>query len=247
MKVCLKLGGILFMFLWQTEIHAQKYVPDVIRGYVTIDSVFQEGIHVLNITSNRATVSNYYGFYNIDAKPGDTLVLSSVVIGVQKVVLQKADFNTKIFALNFMPAVNLLNEVQVTEYNSINAKSLGIIPYTFKRFTPAEKELDAATNWNLGGGFSIDPILNWLSGRTKKLKRNLKIEKKQKDYLFVQAMYRESYFVDELKIPEDYVGGFIYYLAEHPQFVNALRQNDEPMKNFWLLELANRYKTRQGF
>lgn len=248
MKVYQKTGLFFLLFFWQTTAHAQNPHSHVIRGYVTIDSVYTEGVHVLNLTNNLATVSNFYGFYNIDAKPGDILVLSSVAMGVHKVTLKKVDFEFEVFHLNFLPAVNLLSEVELIEYASINAKSLGIIPTNFKSYTPAEKELDAATNWNVvGSSFSFDPILNWLSGRTKKLKRNLRNEKQYKDFLLVHAMYRESYFTDELKIPEKYVGGFVYYLADHLQFVTALKQHDEPMKIFWILELANRYKREQGF
>lgn len=230
------------------QLAAQPNTRAVLRGFVMVDSVYMEGVHVLNLTANKSTISNFYGFYNIDAKQGDTLVLSALSIGIQRVVLQEKDFLGEVFALNFRPAITLLQEVEVTEYTSINAKSLGIIPENFKSYSPAGKELDAATSLKgRGGGVSLDPFLNWISGRTKMLNRNLAEERKYNDYLLVKALHRDEEIAEKYGIPNEEVGGFYYYLSDNQSFLGAMKAHNTQMKDFWMLELANRYKQMRVF
>jgi hypothetical protein len=218
---------------------AQK--PSALQGYVTIDSIPVGGVTILNLTQNTTAKSNEYGFYVIKAKPTDTLIISSSTTGTHRYFLLPSDFEKPRLETNLSIAVNLLKEVEVTEYKSINAISLGIIPADFKRYTPAEKEVDAATNWTANGGFSFDPILNFLSGRTKKLKKNLATERKYHDFVRVQSVYRDEYYIETLKIPEEKIAAFQYFLADDPVFMTAVRSKNQKMLKFWSLELANRF------
>ena len=54
---------------------------------------------------------------------------------------------------------------------------MGIISPFTKHYTPAQRKLYTATS---GGGIvPVDPILNWLSGRTAMLKKEVEVEKKE--------------------------------------------------------------------
>ncbi|MBU2526064.1 MAG: hypothetical protein KKC03_05640 [Bacteroidetes bacterium] len=242
-----------FLLLISSYGLAQK--PSALQGYVMIDSLPVGGVTILNLTQNTTAKSNEYGFYVIKAKPTDTLIISSSSTGTHRYFLLPSDFEKPRLETNLSIAVNLLKEVEVTEYKSINAISLGIIPADFKKYTPAEKEVDAATNWNfsgpeahagrfygVGGSFSFDPVLNFLSGRTKKLRENLATERKYHDFVRVQSIYRDAYYIETLKIPEEKIAAFQYFLADDLLFMNAVRSKNQKMLNFWSLELANRFK-----
>ncbi|MDT8415016.1 MAG: hypothetical protein RQ735_06520 [Flavobacteriaceae bacterium] len=230
-----------FLLLISSYGLAQK--PSALQGYVMIDSLPVGGVTILNLTQNTTAKSNGYGFYVIKAKPTDTLIISSSSTGTHRYFLLPSDFEKPRFETNLSIAVNLLEEVEVTEYKSINAISLGIIPADFKKYTPAEKEVDAATNWNFSdSGFSFDPILNFLSGRTKKLRKNLATERKYHDFVRVQSIYRDAYYIETLKIPEEKIAAFQYFLADDLAFMSAVRNKNQKMLNFWSLELANRFK-----
>ena len=57
-------------------------------------------------------------------------------------------------------------------------------------------------------GFSsgLDPLLNWMSGRTTMLKKEVEVEKKETLMDKVEGWFERKYFIQTLKIPEDYVG-----------------------------------------
>ena len=71
---------------------------------------------------------------------------------------------------------------------------MGIIPYGQKKYTPAERKLKTAGDFKpihllglLGGAFALDPIINKINGRTKKLKKEIKVEGKETYLLLVRC------------------------------------------------------------
>ena len=80
-----------------------------------------------------------------------------------------------------------LQEVIVKGMIILNAVALGIIPQGQKTYTEAERKLHTATALNAtasagrmaGGSISADPLLNFFSGRTAMLKKEVAVEKKE--------------------------------------------------------------------
>ena len=79
-------------------------------------------------------------------------------------------------------AIMNYKEVTIVQYKNINAVSLGIIQKKSKTYTPAERKLKtaAAENGQYGTNTKIglDPLLNWISGRTQIMLKEVQIEKK---------------------------------------------------------------------
>lgn len=80
-----------------------------------------------------------------------------------------------------------LQEVVVNENTAITAENLGIIPKGQKKYTQAERQLATAGDFKpimllglLGGSMQLDPLINKINGRTKRLKANVEIEKEKK-------------------------------------------------------------------
>jgi len=144
------------------------------------------------------------------------------------------------------PLVRFLNEVIVNEYKNINAVSLGIIPHDIKQSTPAERKLFTATGggknqYGLNTKISGDAILNAISGRTAMLKKELEVEKKETLMDKINGWYETLYFTKTLKIPEDYVKGFLFYIVEDAKFVEAVNAKNKTMATFLMNELAVKY------
>ena len=53
--------------------------------------------------------------------------------------------------------------------------------------------------------------------------------------------------MNTLKIPEEYVDGFMFYTAENNRFAEAMRVKNYTMATFILSELATKYRELQGF
>ena len=165
-----------------------------------------------------------------------------------KIGLTQKDFEKEIRTVQMALKVNELKEVVVK--NDINAVSMGIIPKGQKTYTPAERKLYTATDLNasanvgsmMGGSVSADPLLNWISGRTKMLKKELEVEKKESYLRQLENWFTPDYFVNKLKIPAEYVKGFQYYSIENEPLVAVLKTKNKTMTTFLIGELALKYK-----
>ncbi len=193
-----------------------------------------EGIYVINLTTENAAITDLKGFFTINAKVGDSLLLSSVQFkSVNKIITPK-DL-TNLFFVNMQPIMNELKEV-VVKQPSVSAESLGIIPYGQKKYTPAERKILTATS-----GFGIDPILNLFSGRTAMLKKELEVEKKESYLVQLENLFDKNHYVNTLHIPSDYVKGFMYFAVENPKFTRVLKTKNRTSIEFLMSELATQY------
>lgn len=215
----------------------------VIKGKVTADVNDIDGIYVINLKTQEATITQKGGYFSIAVGIGDTLMLSSIQFKALRYEVKQSDIEkTDLLFLKMIPIMNQLNEVMVYQYKNINAEALGIIPMGRKSFTPAERKLKAATGWaGQSGGVSVDPLLNMFSGRTAMLKKELVIEGKERLLEQIAYLFEPEYFTHKLKIPEEYVKGFQYYLAENNRFAAAVKAKNKTLATFLMGEYAVKY------
>jgi hypothetical protein len=146
-------------------------------------------------------------------KVGDTLQFSGLQIVTKKSVITENDITKQLYVVSLEAKVNLLDEVEIKQYKNINAVSLGILQRPAKVYTPAERRLKTASDYDvtdflgptIGFSMGLDPILNAISGRTAMLKKELKIEKKEYLLNKIEYMFKEEYFLENLKIPKEYI------------------------------------------
>lgn len=217
-----------------------------INGKVTADYNDLESIYIVNLKTEKSTLTERGGYFSINASVGDTIMFTSVQFKSLKITLKEEDFNKELLFVKMETFIRVLDEVKINEYKDINAVSLGIISSKTKHYTPAERKLKTASDSDaqIGTNTSIglDPILNWMSGRTTMLKKEVEVEKKELMLTKIQNLYEAEYFVETLKIPEDFVKGFQYYIVEDAKFVEALKAKNKTMATFIMNELAVTYK-----
>jgi hypothetical protein len=226
-------------------LYSQNNLSRRIDGKVTADFSSVEGIYVVNTSSEKITTTNSEGYFSIEAKVGDTLMLSAMNFKELKIVLSESDFSKKSLVVSMEPIVNELKEV-IVRNSSISAESLGIIPYGQKKYTPAERKIFTATSgkikfFNLTFSLGLDPILNHFSGRTNMLKKELEVEKKEGYLVQLQNLFTPDFYVNSMHIPETNVKGFLYYLVENPKFTRILRSKNRAAIEFLMSELAVQY------
>lgn len=230
-------------------ISAQESSDKEIRGKVVSEAPELENIYVINLKTEITATTGNGGFFSLQAAVGDTLMFSAVQIKGRKIVLTEKDFTKDLMLFPLDPVVNRLDEVIVKQYKSINAVSLGIISADTKHYTPAERKLRAASGANLkgnedgtmGASASLDPLFNWMSGRTALLKKELEVENKETLLAKLENQFGIYYFMDKLKIPKEYVKGFWYYAIEERRLVTALNTKNKTMAAFILAELSINY------
>lgn len=242
-----KIKILLFLFfLTQLSLAQQLTVSKKIYGKITADSNDLENIYIINLQSDKSALSERGGYFSIDGAIGDTLVFTAVQFKSVKITLKASDFNNEILFVKMETLIRILDEVKINEYKNINAVSLGIISSRTKHYTPAERKLKAASNYDaqIGTNTSVglDPVLNWISGRTTMLKKEVEVEKKELMLTKIENLYDEKYFIETLKIPENFVKGFQYYIVEDAKFAEALKAKNKTMATFLMNELAVTYK-----
>ncbi|SHL30684.1 hypothetical protein [Flavobacterium xanthum] len=238
----------LFLVFAATNVLAQQQSLKQLNGKVTADAAVLEGVYVLNKKTDKVTITSQNGDFNIQAAVGDTLLFRVAQFNETKMRLTPKDFEQGILLVKMIPTINELREVVVK--NDINATAMGIIPKGQKSYSAAERKLYTASDLNasatagtmMGGSVSADPLLNWISGRTKMLKKGLEVEKKESYLRQLENLFTTDYFVTTLKIPAEYVKGFEYYSVENEQFVAVLKSKNVTMAGFLLGELAFKYK-----
>jgi hypothetical protein len=224
----------IFFFII-SQLYSQNQVPRRIEGKVAADFSNLEGIYVVNTSSEKSTTTNSEGHFSIEAKVGETLLLSAMNFKEVKIVLSESDFSKKWLVVSMQPIVNDLREVIVGN-SAISAESLGIIPYGQKKYTPAERKIFTATS-----GFGIDPILNLISGRTNMLKKELEIEKKEGYLIQLENLFQPDFYIHSMHIPQLHVKGFLYFLVENPKFISVLKTKNRTAIEFSMSELAVKF------
>jgi hypothetical protein len=220
-----------------------------LKGIVLADQLPVEGVHVINLSTEKSTVTKSDGTFSIEVKEDDLLTFSAVHLDYWRKSIRKADLEKGFIEINMTVKSTDLDNVEVTEYTQINAVSAGIIPKPVKKYTPAERRLKTAGDfkyWHLlnilGGNLPLDPIINKISGRTAMLKKELSVEKKELMIQSLDLIFDNSFYTELLEIPEEYVTGFKMYVVEFEEMDGLIKQKKEEVLTFYMLQLLEDFQ-----
>ncbi|TPD65612.1 carboxypeptidase-like regulatory domain-containing protein [Flavobacterium microcysteis] len=212
----------------------------IIHGKVTGNGNNVEGINVVNLVNEKSAVTNANGEFQILAKEEDLLVLSALNFEYKRKIIDAGDLKSEVVIIEMIPKANQLDEVEITKYNNINAVDLGILSKPAKVYTPAERKVRTATTGLL------DPLINLMSGRTKRLKQNISVEKKEMLLEKVNDLFEDDFYTQTLKINPDLIMAFKYFCIEDFKFASAVRAKNKTLATFWINELAVEYNKLQS-
>lgn len=188
------------------------------------------GIHIINKTESKFAVTNDLGEFVIPAKQNDTLLVSGIQYEPKEILITDIIMQTRAVIVNLSDNVNVLDEVVVgkvltgyllTDVNNSDAKrelnfyDFGIPGYTGPRKTQSERRLYEAQTG--GGGIPLNPILNWITGRTKKLKTQIKREELELAIQEAKAKFSTLIFKD-LTFSEVMQDEYFYYCGDDEAF-----------------------------
>jgi hypothetical protein len=233
---------------------AQVSVGKWVKGQVLSNAIPVEGINVTNASNKITVVSDQYGVFSILAKEGDILNFSAVNYEDLRKYINIQEFKMSNVVVDLTPKSIELKEVIINEHSEISAENLGIIPRDQVKLTSQERKLQTAGDFKpihllglLGGLLAVDPILNAINGRTKMLKKAVTVERDEFLMAKLEVLFEDKYYIETLKIPEEYIKGFQYYCIEDPSFVRSLKEKNKTMSMFLIVGLASDYnKNRVG-
>lgn len=244
----MKLFKSVFLILFFSQSYVYSQELSLLKGKLTSQIKGLNEVYITNTRSESNTASDNNGNFTIFVKVGDTLQFTGLQIISKRVVIDENDLAKKLYVANVEAKVIPLEEVEVKTYPNINAVSLGILEKPAKKYTPAERKLKTAEelHWYSPlliplGGMSVDGLINAISGRTLMLKKELEIERKEKLLEKIEDMFKQDYFLSNLKIPEENLRGFWYYAVEDEKLVAALKAKNKIETQFIFSDLAVKY------
>lgn len=236
-KINIVIIGFLF---WVPLLFSQT----TIKGKVVVKEQSAEGIHVLNLVSEKATITDEKGEFNLVVNEDDLIIFSAVHLNYWRRSISINDIKNGFIEVEMTSKEQILEEVVVTEYTKINAQELGIINVQPKSYTPAQRKLRPAQlktidfiNFN-SVLVPLDPLFYWVAGKTKLLKKELEVEKKEMLMLKLNQWNDDKFYTHELKIPEKYVEGFKIVIIYDKEVCDFLNTNNKFQGNFRIIELA---------
>ncbi|MFC4723445.1 hypothetical protein ACFO5O_14005 [Geojedonia litorea] len=237
----------------------------ILNGRVIADDEV-EGIHIINKTAGKFSITNQHGEFIIPGKLNDTIIISGIKYLREEVIVNAQMYNSKTLEIPLTENINQLNEVIVgrvltgdlrSDIENANIKSeinfydVGIPGYTGKLKTQSERRLFEADNgkffvfYGIGFAINVHKILNRISGRTKQLKLHVRLEALDTCMLRAKSEFSETLFGD-LNIEDHLEMEFFYYVSEDPEFLEICkRDNAMEMYQFLVEKLVN-YKENQS-
>lgn len=231
---------LFFLFSLSQVISAQGGLEKWIKGQIITDTIPLQGVNIINASSKINSVSDQYGNFSILAKEGDVLNFSAIDYESLRKIINRQEFKLGTVVVNMRVASIELKEVIVNEHPEISAENLGIIPRDQVKLTAAERKVYTATQ-------GTDVLLNYFSGRTKMLKKEVALEKKEVLMSKLEYLFDDKYYTETLKIPEELIKGFQYYCVEDADFVSSMQSKNKTMSMFLIVGLATVYnKNREN-
>ncbi|MEN8124147.1 MAG: hypothetical protein ABFR32_03380 [Bacteroidota bacterium] len=225
----------IILFIFSFQIYAQKD-RIIITGEIKNDSVSIENVHIINISSNRGSLSNKNGKFQISVKENDTLMFSDIQYMVKKIIINKQHLSDKELTVKLVFNTNKLDEVVIFKNkqpnNPLGLPNAGKEPlnqierklnYYSQKSTP-NVLLDALIlNPILGlfiprPGGGIEDIYNIISGNRKK-HRKLKslMDQDEIDAINkirvqeIRTYFKDDFFIKNLSIPVEQIDDFIFF------------------------------------
>ena len=250
------------MILLSTTIksYAQKTIE--INLIIKTDSL-KSSINIINSTQKTGTVILPDQNLKLKVAIGDTLIFSAVNIQRKELIIDERFEHLKIVEVFINEKIDELDEVRINRLTGNLEIDMGAIE-TFDKYelnapmsrkdppTQIERKIYTATTGPggtrlnlftiLSGRIPVDPLLNSINGRTKKLKEIQKLE--LQSYLFQQLhnKYPTSYFTDHLGISELDISSFIINCITNEKFPILIESINQPGLNESLKENAKYFK-----
>jgi hypothetical protein len=224
-----------------------------------------EGIHVINKTAYKYTITDKNGFFIVEGNVSDSLYFSSIQHQPKTVVLTKSVIDSRTLTVTLLESLNELDEVVLgviltgdlnSDIGNSEAKrpldfyDLGIPGYTGPRMNLVERRLFEADSgplipFGIPPSINIYKLLNMISGRTKMLKTHVKLDKDKQSIQRLSDKVGPLFFINH-DLAEDQRMEFYYFCSDDPHFqarcinrsdVEVLEYLDEKLIEFKTIQL----------
>lgn len=217
-----------------------------IYGKISVVDASPFNVLVLNLNTQQEVKSDQDGLFLILAQPDDVLVFSSQNLDYLQKIVEQTDFEQNIFTIKMTSKRIVLEEVEIKTYTAVD---LGILQRPAKSYTTMERRLRTAGDFKpihllsiIGGGMPLDPVFNAINGKTKRLKKEIKLEQSQKRLEQFQLFFPKEDLLAQVNINPEQIMEFTYFILEEEEFKTLLYAKDKNKMLFYLIQKYTKFQ-----
>lgn len=235
---------IIFFLALSTSLQAQE---TSLKGVITNGEAPLEAAHILNLSKEVQVISDADGAFEIGASVSDTLVITFLGYSQLNFLVTQAQLNAESNLIEMSKDGIPLEEVTVESYRAMDPVSLGLIKKRPKKLTTNERKLKEAGDFKavqllgiVGGGVPIIPMLNKITGRTKRLKKRVAVENENllKEYLHENY---GSFCRKRLGLKGEHIDRFLYFAVLNQSWADLYPHAKEEQFEFRLIQMHQKY------
>ncbi|MFP2996370.1 carboxypeptidase-like regulatory domain-containing protein [Spongiivirga sp. MCCC 1A20706] len=237
-----KLIYLLLFISVSTLSIAQETDRELLRGTVLYRNSVVTGENVINANTQKATITNNSGQFEIFVKQGDTLVFSAVNYKFKSVVVTKDILEKRRLVVEVKEKVTELDEVVVSPESKerfLELEKEKYKKYDYERDQYTRLQNYATNSGTFYNGVNFVNIFKALRGNKKKDKsanEPLKVSE------FLREMYEDEFFVVDLGIEQAEIGKFLFYCDDKITSQDLTGKNREFKLIEFLVDQSIEYK-----
>ena len=213
---------LVFIFLLFTILSNCQEKRKGINGKIVFDKTVLSDVHILNRNTNKGTITNNKGTFEIAAMIGDSLQFTHVNLKSKKLIITKEIFIKINFEIELKENTYALEGFTLEKQRSIfyvdpqmvrptivNAKTLNL-PYAN---TTVKKEY-SIVKFRSGAAVSVDNLINSLNGNNKRRKELNKISQEDNVLSNIRTYFTDDFFITDLQIKKKHINPFLNYCVK---------------------------------
>ena len=238
---------LVLLLISATGLFAQNDGRELLRGAVLYRDVPVPNENVINITSEDAVISNNNGEFTIPVKVGDELAFTAVNFQLMVVKITEEILEKERLVVEVNEKVTELDEVTVSPENrekflEMQNERFKEVEYETDRSTEVENIALSRQERGLQNGINFVNIFKALAKAGEKNADQERPRIKMSEVL--RQVYDDEFFVVDLKLPQDKINDFLYYVDEtQPEYSLLLKDNEFELLDF-LVNKSEAYRKR---
>lgn len=234
MYYMLKNGMFVFFIFFSVQV-AFSQSNKIIHGKIEVSNATPKGVHIINLTNKKESLSDEKGGFSIPAQPGDSILFSSVHLNNVTKLVNLEDLNGRLMLVIMTSKVVELDEVVIENYAGLNAVDLGILSQSAKKYSIAERRYRAGTRG------PVSKLINLFGNQKRNLKNNINVESKAVALSKLEDMFPDRFYLETLRIPLSEIKAFHYFLVEDKAFNDVLNSKNKSLITFSMIDMAKKY------
>lgn len=242
---------LLFSFFSLISASAQKEERTLLRGKVIYRNINVANENVINVTAETIVSTDENGEFAINVQVGDVLAFTSINYELASAEITQDIIDNGRLVVEVNEKVNELEEVIITPdnpgpYLNVKSEELG----EFGKYTQERDDATKIENTSLPTqDRGLQNGLNFVNIAKLLFRKNDKDNKKEDNDTpkiplsqVLLQVYNAEFFVLDLKIPQDKIQDFVYYLDTRPFSRDLLKKDKEFLFLDFLVNESENYR-----